>query len=116
TLPARTAPIRIPVPQTSPPLPPTLVSGTGKPSAQPAAAAETPRGFSAVALPGVRVDLQTSVDRHIVPDRNVVALLEGSDPKLRNEWVIVSAHYDHNGTDGTQIFNGADDNGSGVVA
>jgi Zn-dependent M28 family amino/carboxypeptidase len=30
--------------------------------------------------------------------------------------VIVSAHYDHNGADATQIFNGADDNGSGVVA
>jgi Zn-dependent M28 family amino/carboxypeptidase len=45
-----------------------------------------------------------------------VALLEGSDPRLRNEWVIVSAHYDHNGADATQIFNGADDNGSGVVA
>ena len=51
-----------------------------------------------------------------MPDRNVVALLEGSDPKLKNEWVIVSAHFDHNGADGTQIFNGADDNGSGTVA
>ena len=30
--------------------------------------------------------------------------------------MIVSAHYDHNGADATQIFNGADDNGSGVVA
>ena len=60
--------------------------------------------------------MHTAVDRHIVPDRNVVALLEGSDPRLKNEWVIVSAHYDHNGADATQIFNGADDNGSGVVA
>jgi Zn-dependent M28 family amino/carboxypeptidase len=56
------------------------------------------------------------VDRHVVPDRNVVALVEGDDPRLKNEWVIVSAHYDHNGADGTQIFNGADDNGSGTVA
>jgi Zn-dependent M28 family amino/carboxypeptidase len=67
-------------------------------------------------LPGSQVALHVSVDRHIVPDRNVVALLEGSDPRLKNEWVIVSAHYDHNGADGAQIFNGADDNGSGVVA
>jgi len=116
TLAAWTDRIRIPVAQISPALAATLVAGTGKALAQLAAAAETPRGFSAVALPAVRVDLQTSVDRHIVPDRNVVALLEGSDPKLRNEWVIVSAHYDHNGAEGTQIFNGADDNGSGVVA
>ena len=35
---------------------------------------------------------------------------------LKNEWVIVTAHYDHNGADATQIFNGADDNGSGIVA
>src|SRR5438876_6951348 len=69
-----------------------------------------------MALPGARVDLQTTVDRHLVPDRNVVALLEGSDARLKNEWVIVSAHFDHNGADGTQIFNGADDNGSGTVA
>ncbi len=65
---------------------------------------------------GARVTIHTSVDRHIVTDRNVVALLEGNDPRLKNEWVIVSAHYDHNGADATQIFNGADDNGSGVVA
>ena len=35
---------------------------------------------------------------------------------LKNEWVLVTAHFDHNGADGTQIFNGADDNGSGTVA
>jgi len=69
-----------------------------------------------VPLTGSRVEIHTSVDRHIVPDRNVVAMLEGSDPKLKNEWVIVSAHFDHNGADGSQIFNGADDNGSGTVA
>src|SRR5207237_5550290 len=65
---------------------------------------------------GVRVELHTAVDRHIVPDHNVLASIEGSDPRLKNEWIIVSAHYDHNGADGTQIFNGADDNGSGTVA
>jgi Peptidase family M28 len=108
--------IRIPVAQISPALAASLVAGTGKSFAQLAAAAETARGTTAAVLPGVRVDLQTAVDRHIVADRNVVALVEGSDPKLRNEWVVVSAHYDHNGADGTQIFNGADDNGSGVVA
>jgi len=43
-------------------------------------------------------------------------MLEGSDPQLKNEWVILSAHFDHNGADATQIFNGADDNGSGTVA
>ena len=107
--------IHIPVAQISPALaasliaPPTTFEDLAK-------SAETARGFTPVQFPGSRVVLHTAVDRHLVPDRNVVALLEGSDPKLRNEWVIVSAHYDHNGADATQIFNGADDNGSGVVA
>jgi len=62
-----------------------------------------------------RIDLRTAVDRHIVPDRNVVAMLEGGDPKLKDEWVIVSAHCYHDGVNGTQILNGADDNGSSTV-
>ena len=63
-----------------------------------------------------RPRLTTSVNRHIVPDRNVLAYIEGSDPKLKDEVVIVSAHYDHEGADGTVIYNGADDDGSGTVA
>jgi hypothetical protein len=108
--------IHIPVAQISPALAASLVAVTGKTFEDLAKSAETPHGLALVALPGTRLVLHTAVDRHIVPDRNVVALLEGSDPRLKNEWVIVSAHYDHNGADGTQIFNGADDNGSGVVA
>jgi len=108
--------IRIPVAQISPALAASLVSGTGKSFDELSKSAETTRGSTPLALPGARVELRTAVDRHIVPDRNVVALLEGSDPRLKNEWVIVSAHFDHNGADATQIFNGADDNGSGTVA
>ena len=108
--------IRIPVAQISPAVAASLAAGTGKPFEEIAKGAESSRGTAPLALPGVRVTVRTAVDRHIVADRNVVAALEGSDPQLKNEWVIVSAHYDHNGADGTQIFNGADDNGSGVVA
>ena len=108
--------IHIPVAQISPALAASLVAGTNTTLDDLAKSAETARGFTPQALPGGKIVLRTAVDRHIVPDRNVVALLEGSDPRLKNEWVIVSAHYDHNGADSTQIFNGADDNGSGVVA
>jgi len=108
--------IHIPVAQISPAMAADLAGGTGKSFDELARAAETARGFMALALPGAHVDLHTAVDRHIVPDRNVVALLEGSDPALKNEWVIVSAHFDHDGADTTQILNGADDNGSGTVA
>jgi hypothetical protein len=47
--------------------------------------------------------------------RNVGAFLRGSDPKLRDEWVIVSAHYDHLGERAGVIYPGADDNASGVA-
>jgi Zn-dependent M28 family amino/carboxypeptidase len=46
----------------------------------------------------------------------VLAAIEGSDPRLKDEWIVISGHVDHNGADGDQIFNGADDNGSGAVA
>jgi len=108
--------IRIPVAQISPALAASLLPTAGKSLEDLARSAETTRGFTATALAGVRIDLHTAVDRHTVPDRKVVAALEGADPRLKNEWVIVSAHFDHNGADGTQIFNGADDNGSGTVA
>ena len=52
--------------------------------------------------------------------RNVVAIAEGSDPKLKSEFVAMGAHYDHIGMDptlkGDQIYNGADDDGSGTVS
>jgi hypothetical protein len=51
---------------------------------------------------------------------NVVALLRGSDPILRDEWVVFTAHFDHvSGSadeTGDAIYNGADDNASGTAA
>jgi Zn-dependent M28 family amino/carboxypeptidase len=107
--------IAIPVGQVSTALAASLVQRTGKSLADLARAAEAARA-GAVPLPGVQVPVATSVVRHQTPDRNVLAAIEGSDPQLKDEWVIVSAHPDHNGADGDQIFNGADDNGSGAVA
>ena len=49
---------------------------------------------------GREITLKTAVDRHIVPDRNVLGLIEGSDPKLKDEWVLVTAHFDHDCTRG----------------
>jgi hypothetical protein len=45
---------------------------------------------------------------------NVGALLRGSDPKLRDELIIVSAHYDHLGIRNSKMYPGADDNASGT--
>lgn len=51
---------------------------------------------------------------------NVAAVVRGSDPQLRNEYVILSSHMDHVGVgqpvNGDSIFNGADDNASGTSA
>jgi hypothetical protein len=47
--------------------------------------------------------------------RNVVGLLEGSDPQLKAQTIIVTAHHDHMGVISGHIFHGADDNASGVV-
>lgn len=45
---------------------------------------------------------------------NMLAFVEGSDPALKDEILVVTAHYDHIGKRGDAVFNGADDNGSGT--
>lgn len=55
-----------------------------------------------------------------IQSKNVVAYIEGSDPELKQEVVVLSAHYDHVGvgapdSTGDAIYNGADDDGSGTV-
>jgi Zn-dependent M28 family amino/carboxypeptidase len=56
----------------------------------------------------------------IKKSQNVIAVLEGNDPVLKKEAIIIIAHYDHLGMDttlpGDQVFNGAGDDGSGTVA
>jgi len=47
---------------------------------------------------------------------NVLGFIRGSDPELSDEVVVITAHYDHLGRRENEIFNGADDNGSGTSA
>jgi hypothetical protein len=107
--------LTIPVGQISVALADSLVRGAGKSLADLARAAESARGSTPVPVPGVRVTVTVSLVRRTVPDRNVLAAIEGSDPTLRNEWVVISAHPDHNGAVGDTVFHGADDNASGAV-
>jgi hypothetical protein len=107
--------VRIPAIRVSRALAETLVRGTGRSLLELAASAEVPGGFTPLALPAVRLELETEVLRSITTEGNVVGLLEGSDPQLKDEWVIVCAHFDHNGADGEQIYHGADDDGSGTA-
>ena len=108
--------IRIPAAQISLKLADALVAGLGQAFVDLAVTAEeAPSGLGVVDLPGARATLTTAVDRHVTPGRNILAMIEGSDPELRNEVVIIGAHHDHNGADGEAVFNGADDDGSGTV-
>ena len=54
------------------------------------------------------------------PAVNVIGVIRGSDPKLKSEYVLVDGHYDHLGigrpVKGDSIYNGADDDASGVTA
>jgi len=59
--------------------------------------------------------------KNIVTPRNVIGVLRGSDPALKDTYVFLTAHYDHlgmrpEGTEGDRIFNGANDDGSGTVS
>jgi hypothetical protein len=108
--------LTIPVGQIAVPLADSLLRSTGKSLADLARESESARGSAVVPVPGVRMLVETSVVRRTVNDRNVLAAMEGSDPRLKNEWVVISAHPDHNGAVGDTVFHGADDNASGAVA
>jgi hypothetical protein len=76
--------------------------------------------FRPVALPGVTLGAAlpvTTVEDARAP--NVAAMIPGSDPQLRNEYVVLSAHMDHVGVgqavNGDSIYNGADDDASGTI-
>ena len=60
--------------------------------------------------------LEVDFDRDSYTARNVVARIPGTDRTRRDEAIVVGAHYDHDGEDGGQIWNGADDDASGTSA
>ena len=66
-------------------------------------------------LKGMILDIKIKVKKGVETTRNILALVEGTDPELKNEYVIVGAHYDHIGTTEGGVYNGANDNGSGTV-
>ncbi len=62
----------------------------------------------------VNLELTQQKDVNELIGENVLGFVEGSDARLKEEVLVVSAHYDHIGRRGDEIFNGADDNGSGT--
>jgi len=71
-----------------------------------------PRGL----LAGVTATISASGSERVLESRNVLGVVPGADPELRDEVVMIGAHLDHLGRSGDVIFPGADDNASGSAA
>ncbi|MCX6144298.1 MAG: M28 family peptidase, partial [Ignavibacteriales bacterium] len=79
--------------------------------------------LKAQAKSGGEIVLQTDgIRQEEMRAQNVIGFIRGSDPKLRDEYVLLTAHYDHigvgkpEGPNADSIYNGARDNGMGTVA
>ena len=71
---------------------------------------------SSFTIPGKKLRITEAVTHEELMLSNVAAYIEGSDPVLKNEFVVFSGHYDHIGTSGGIVNSGADDNASGCAA
>jgi Zn-dependent M28 family amino/carboxypeptidase len=96
-----------------------LFAGTGHSFAEILALADAQKPLPRFAL-DKNIRAKVVGEHTTVESPNIVAKLEGSDPKLKNEYVIVSAHLDHLGVGapihGKTIYNGAMDDASGVAS
>jgi hypothetical protein len=71
---------------------------------------------AAFVVDGRQARLSVDLTREPVVVHNVVGMIEGSDPKLKQQVVVVGGHMDHDGIDAEgRVFNGADDNASGTA-
>jgi hypothetical protein len=70
---------------------------------------------ASMAIPGAKMTIASTAKVSLLRGTNIIGVLEGSDPKLKDEYFVVGAHYDHLGAWDGYVWNGADDNGSGSV-
>jgi len=96
-----------------------LFAGSGHTFAEMLALVDGDKPVPSFALPA-RLKATATVERSEVESQNVAGILRGSDPRRRDEFVVVSAHLDHLGiggaVNGDTIYNGAMDNASGIAA
>ena len=96
---------------------------TGKPEPKPDREFTFSPALFRQPTPDLSLSLSTDIMRRESPSFNVVGILPGSDPKLKEEAIVIGAHYDHLGRGGEgslapregEIHHGADDNASGVA-
>jgi len=75
-----------------------MIKKTGKPQ-------------QSITISSPKISFEQVVNRDVLIGKNILGFIEGTD--LKDELIIVSAHYDHVGVKGDEVYNGADDNGSG---
>ena len=82
-------------------------------------AADSP-DFEPVPLTGVRMNISLDAEYRDINAKNVLGVIEGSDAQLKDEYLVLTAHFDHLGitaaVDGDSLNNGAEDNAAGVSA
>jgi hypothetical protein len=94
-----------------------LLRPTGRTLAELQAHIDKALSPSSHGLEGVRVRLRAANQETAPqPSWNVAGLWPGSDPKLRDETILVTSHYDHLGVQNGKLYPGANDNASGVAA
>lgn len=93
-----------------------LLKGTGNTLGELQKKIDTSLKPSSLVIPGKKVRIAESVIGKEVIMNNIAACIEGSDPGLRNEFIVFMAHADHIGAMGDKINAGADDNASGCSA
>jgi hypothetical protein len=96
-----------------------LLAATGHTFDELVKIAESGKQLPRFAIP-LKLKAKTSVKRGTVESQNIAAIFPGSDPALKNEYVVISAHIDHlgigNPINGDTIYNGAMDNAAGVAS
>lgn len=94
-----------------------LLSGSGKTIADLQSAIDKSGAPQSFQVPGVSVQMRRAIsERRTVQTRNVVGVIEGTDPQLKDEYVLVTGHYDHVGQKSPLVFHGADDNATATAA
>lgn len=82
-------------------------------------AADSP-DFEPVELEGVRMNVSLEAKYREIESQNVIAEIKGSNPELNDEYLVLTAHFDHLGisasAEGDSVYNGASDNAAGVSA
>jgi len=95
-----------------------IFAGSGHTYAEMVALADSNRPLPTIQL-GPSFHARLQIERTPLDAPNVVGILRGSDPRLRDQYLVVSAHLDHLGigrpVNGDSIYNGAIDNASGIA-